>query len=86
MSKGQYKASEETNRILLELYKSYLGEERPSTITIMSEVGTALTEQRKYTDAETIYREVLPLFAKVSRQEHLHTLVVRSNLAKTLDD
>ncbi|RDW57304.1 hypothetical protein BP5796_12754 [Coleophoma crateriformis] len=81
---GQYKVAEGIYRDVLELRRSKLGENNPSTLISMSDIGGALSGQGKYADAENIHRETLALQEKVLGKEHPDTLTSMNELGGAL--
>jgi hypothetical protein len=71
---------------VLELDKKVSGPEHPHTLTSMSEVATALSDQGNYHEAERLHWQVLELRTKVLGPEHPYTLTSVNNVAIALSD
>jgi Tfp pilus assembly protein PilF len=61
-----------------------LGKEHPSTLTSMSNLGSVLSDQGKYEQAEEMHRKTLALCETVLGKEHPSTLTNINNLGLTL--
>lgn len=62
-----------------------LGAEHPDTLTSVSQLGTALSRQGKYEEAEAMQRRALQGREKVLGAEHPDTLISMGNLALTMN-
>jgi tetratricopeptide (TPR) repeat protein len=78
------KDSQEMYQQELELNEEVLGKENPLTLTSMSNLALALSNQGKYDEAEPICRQTLALQEKVLGKEHPNTLLSMNNLALLL--
>ena len=85
-SLGRYKSAEAAHRKVLEQREGLRGKEHPYTLTSMSNVAEALSEQGKYAEAEKMHRETLALRDKVLGKEHPDTLKSMNNVAEVLSD
>jgi tetratricopeptide (TPR) repeat protein len=61
-----------------------LGPEHPDTLTSISNLGSVLTDQGKYEEAEAMHRRALQGYEKVLGPEHPNTLTSMHNLAFNL--
>ncbi|KAK6214532.1 hypothetical protein LQW54_004253 [Pestalotiopsis sp. IQ-011] len=82
---GKYAKAEEIYRETLELRKSVLGPEHPSTLVSINNLANMLNSQGKYEEAEEMLRETLELRKSVLGPEHPSTLESINNLAVVLD-
>ncbi|OCK87015.1 uncharacterized protein K441DRAFT_711743 [Cenococcum geophilum 1.58] len=73
------------HRRALEGSKKVLGPEHPYTLTSVSKLGSVLSSQGKYEEAEAMHRRALEGYKKVLRPEHPHTLISIGNLALVLN-
>jgi len=62
-------------RATLVLMEEVLGKKYPYTLTSMSNVGGALSDQGKYVEAEAMYRATLALGEEVLGKKHPSTLL-----------
>ncbi|KAF2732931.1 HET-domain-containing protein [Polyplosphaeria fusca] len=83
-SLGRYKSAEAAHQQVLRQREATLGKEHPHTLTSMSNVAQALSNQGKYAEAEKMHGEVLALREKVSGKEHPDTLTCMNNVAQAL--
>ncbi|KAF2630919.1 kinesin light chain 1 [Macroventuria anomochaeta] len=83
-SLGQYSAAGIMHQQVLSVRKKVLGPEHPDTLTSMSNLALALSNQGKYAEAEEMDSETLRLSKKVSGDEHPHTLASMNNVAAAL--
>jgi hypothetical protein len=67
------------------LKEKVLGKEHPVTLTSMNNLGSALSNQGKYLEAEEIHRETLRLREKVLGNEHPNTLSSRGESGGSLE-
>ncbi|KAI4599650.1 hypothetical protein KJ359_001747 [Pestalotiopsis sp. 9143b] len=81
---GKYTEAEEMHREALELRKSVLGPEHPSTLDSMNNLAGVLRSQGKYEEAEEMHRETLGRKKSVLGPEHPRTLDSMNNLALVL--
>jgi tetratricopeptide (TPR) repeat protein len=58
-----------------------LGPQHPETLIAMNSLAVILRKERKYGEAESTFREILPLSARVFGPEHPNTLNFKGNLA-----
>jgi len=72
------------NRTVLAVQRRINGAEHPDTLMTASNLAVALERQRKYAEAEAMYREVLAIRRRVLGPEHADTLTTASNLAPAL--
>jgi hypothetical protein len=71
-------------REVLEVRRRVLGEEHPDTLTSSNNLGTSLSDQGMYADAERIHRQVLGVNRRVLGDEHPGTLTSANALAQSL--
>lgn len=83
---GQYQVAEWAYRKVFTRREKVLGREHSWTITSMSNLAGALSNQGKYAEAEKVHRDTLALSEKVFGKEALETLTIISNLALALGD
>jgi Tfp pilus assembly protein PilF len=62
-----------------------LGAEHPNTLTSVNQLGLVLASQRKYEEAEAMYRRALDGSEKVLGAEHPDTLTSLNNLGYVLE-
>ena len=62
------------------------GHEHPDTLSLMSNLGTALDNSGQYAEAAKMHRETLNLRQKLLRHEHPDTLASMNNLGLALDN
>jgi len=58
-----------------------LGPEHPGTLVTAMNLASALVQQGKYAEAETLYSDVLEAQQRVLGSEHPNTLMTANNLA-----
>ncbi|PQE27903.1 hypothetical protein CJF30_00009096 [Rutstroemia sp. NJR-2017a BBW] len=80
---GQYRAAEETHRLVFSVRRKTFGKEDPRTLASMNEVGVALGQQGKYEAAEAMYRQALAVRKKVFSKNRPDTLLM-NNIAYAL--
>src|SRR5438477_172543 len=85
-SLGRYNSAEAAHQKVLEQRERLQGKEEPDTLTSMSSVAQALSNQGKYAEAEKMHRETLALREKVLGKEHPHTLTSMNNVALALNN
>ena len=68
------------------LREMVLGKEHPDTLRSMNNLAVCLDEQKKWDEAEPLYRETLMLREMVLGKEHPDTLLTMYNLATMLAD
>jgi hypothetical protein len=73
-------------RETLALREKVSGKEHPSTLTVMNNLGIALSRQGKYVEAEKMLQETLALKEKISGKEHPETLTIIDNLGLVLSN
>lgn len=83
---GQYAEAEMTHLQVLSLREKVFGEEHPSTLASMNEVGVALNDQGKYEEAEAMYRQTLATKEKALGKGHPDALTCMNNLALVPDN
>ncbi|RYP52482.1 hypothetical protein DL768_002309 [Monosporascus sp. mg162] len=64
--------------------KEMLGRKHPDTLTSMHNLAVALQTQKKYGEAEVMYRQTIELREKVLGRKHPNTLASMNNLAFAL--
>ena len=76
--------AEQLHREALELKKSVLGPDHPSTLTSVNNLALVIKERGNYEEAETMFRQTLQLFQKTNGLEHPSTFKRMNNLALVL--
>lgn len=66
------------------LYETHLGAESPEAVDLLEQIGDALYNKRKLTDALDLYEQVLALQTACYGEEHFKTSVAQHNLATCL--
>jgi hypothetical protein len=61
-----------------------LGKDHPNTLASMTNLASSLSEQGKYVEAESMFRQTLQLRETVLGKDHLNTLASMMNLAASL--
>ncbi|KAK9422560.1 putative Polyketide synthase [Seiridium unicorne] len=82
---GKYEEAEQMHRETLELYKSVLGLEHPSTLDSIHNLALVLRSLGKYEEAEQMHRETLELKKSVLDAEHPSTKQSEDNLGRLLE-
>jgi len=67
------------------IYRRVLGNEHPSTLNSIGNMGNLLSDQGKYDEAEVYYTEALEGFRRVLGNEHPYTLYSINALAELYD-
>ncbi|MAG64035.1 hypothetical protein CMO84_11000 [Candidatus Woesearchaeota archaeon] len=84
-SQGKYDEAEPLYREALEAKHRTLGDEHPSTLISIGNLGNLLQAQGKYDEAESLFREALAGFRRKLGDEHPHTLKTREALEALLE-
>jgi tetratricopeptide (TPR) repeat protein len=83
---GQCAKAEAMYREALALQKKRLGREHPEVARSLSNVGWAVSAQRKFAEAETLFREALAMKRKLFGGEDASIANSLNNLANVLQD
>ncbi|KAK3938682.1 hypothetical protein QBC46DRAFT_355641 [Diplogelasinospora grovesii] len=83
-AQGKYEEAERIHRQTLELQENLLGSEHPDTLSSIKNLADALRFQKKYVEAQHLYR-TLELRTKVVSVEHPHMLTSVNRLAPVLE-
>jgi tetratricopeptide (TPR) repeat protein len=76
----------EMSELAVELRKRTLGEEHQDTLTVMTNLADGYQKQRRDTDAERLYDQVLRVRKRTLGEEHEDTLAIKRKLAGTYAD
>jgi len=82
---GKYDEAEGHLVESLAIYRRVLGNEHPSTLNSIGNMGNLLSDQGKYDEAEVYYTEALEGFRRVLGNEHPYTLYSINALAELYD-
>eukprot|EP00957_Ditylum_brightwellii_P100354 7649855-Ditylum_brightwellii.AAC.1 len=80
-NQGRYKEAEELFRQCLEVQKTVLGEDHPSTLRTMNDVANAVVQQGRYKEAEELFCQCLEVQKSVLGDTHPSTLLTMNNVA-----
>lgn len=75
--------SEELDKKVVGTSKRVLGEEHPSTLSIMGNLASTYWKQGRWTEAEELDKQVMETSKRVLGEEHPSTLITMANLALT---
>ena len=78
---GKYGDSERFNKLSLDINKTLLGDEHPSTLTSMNDLALTYYHQGKLQEAADLQEQVLEKRRRILGEEHLATLMAMNNLA-----
>jgi serine/threonine protein kinase/class 3 adenylate cyclase len=78
---GEYAPAEQQLELALKLHREELGEEHPSTLSVMNYLARVYRAQDRYDDAEPLFVKTLEIRRRVLGESHPDTLQSMNNLA-----
>ena len=80
-SEKRYAEAEKLRRIVLEVQRSVLGPEHPSTLSTMSDLANTLSVEERYKEADALLREALAIQSRTLGPNHPDAADTKYNLA-----
>ncbi len=81
---GHYEQAEEMDRRALLLRTKVYGSDHPGVTDLLNQLGTVLLRQKKFADAETIYREQLKGYRNLTEEGNVKEAGALGNLSAVL--